>query len=134
MTMNRHVSAEAQENSEINLTPMLDVVFIMLIFFVVTASFIKDYGLQIGLPSGLPKPTDLESISVLVDVGGSFSVNGRALSKGSLAPYIRSLRAENPDAEFGVQVTPESLVNDTVVAIDAGRQAGYGIVPVSKRE
>ncbi|MEQ9561558.1 MAG: biopolymer transporter ExbD, partial [Woeseiaceae bacterium] len=118
--MNRHVPAESEENSEINLTPMLDVVFIMLIFFVVTASFIKDYGLQIGLPSGLPNPTNLESISVLVDVGGSFSVNGRALSKGSLAPYIRSLRAENPDAEFGVQVTPESLVNDTVAAIDAG--------------
>ena len=132
--MNRHVPAESDENSEINLTPMLDVVFIMLIFFVVTASFIKDYGLQIGLPSGLPNPTNLESISVLVDVGGSFSVNGRALSKGSLAPYIRSLRAENPDAEFGVQVTPESLVNDTVAAIDAGRQAGYVIIPVSKRE
>jgi biopolymer transport protein ExbD len=114
---------------------MLDVVFIMLIFFVVTASFIKDFGLHIGLPSGLPTPdADIASIVVLVDEGGSFAVNGRALSKGSLTPYIRSLRAENPEAKFSVQVTPHSLVNDTVIAIDAGRRAGYGIVPVSPRE
>jgi biopolymer transport protein ExbD len=120
MAMNRHVPAESQENTEINLTPMLDVVFILLIFFVVTASFIKDFGLRIGLPSGLPPPpTGLKCISVLVDAGGSFSVNGLALSRGSLPLYIRRLRAENPDAEFFVQVTAKSLVNDTVAAVDA---------------
>jgi len=133
--MHRYHSAESTDKNEINLTPMLDVVFILLIFFVVTASFIKDYGIQIALPLGLkPSNEAVETITVTVEAGGSFWVNGRPLAKGSLAPYIRHLRSEFPEAGFAVLVSDDSLVDDTVTAADAGRQAGFGRVPVGRLE
>ena len=133
--MNRSIPLEPAERPDINLTPMLDVVFILLIFFVVTASFIKDFGLEIALPLGIvPPPEDVPSITVTVERGSTFHVNGRPLSRGSLAPYIRRLRSESPDASLAVLVASDSVVDDTVAAVDAARRAGYGRVPVSPLE
>ena len=70
--------AISEEQSEINRTPMLGVVFIMLIFFVVTASFIKEFGLDITLPAGGEVlPQELETIKVVIEYDDSFHVNGR---------------------------------------------------------
>ena len=124
---------EQENRDDINLTPMLDVVFILLIYFIVSASFIKDFGVPVGLPSGLgPPPADVETITVMVEPGHTFVVNGRARSGGSLVPYIQRMRAEYPDAGFAVLVTKDSVVADTVRAIDAGRRTGFGVVPVSE--
>ena len=79
--------ATSEEQSEINLTPMLDVVFIMLIFFVVTASFVKELGLDITIPAGSEViPQELETIKVVIEYDDSFHVNGRVLAKGELQP------------------------------------------------
>lgn len=124
--------AAREESSEINLAPMLDIVFIMLIFFVVTASFIKDVGVEVTLPPGLTlPPPEFESIVVTVESGGIFIVNGRIISRDSLVPYVRALHSENPQAEFAVLVTKSSKVGDTVAAVDAGRQVGWDVVPIS---
>ncbi|MEM7503005.1 MAG: biopolymer transporter ExbD [Pseudomonadota bacterium] len=122
---------QQEEREEINLTPMLDVVFILLIFFVVLASFTKDFGVPVGLPAGTTEHGDIETITVTVEAGRTFNVNGRALAGGSLAPYVRRLSAEFPDAGFAVLVADESRVADTVRAVDAGRRAGFAFVPVS---
>ena len=133
--MNRYHSATKEEDAEINLTPMLDVVFIMLIFFVVTASFIKDFGIPVALPAGLPVLTEeLETITVTVEPGHTFNVNGRPLAKGSLVPYLRYLTAGFPDARFAVLVHDDAFVEDTVAAADAGRQVGYRRIPISYLE
>ncbi len=123
---------EKEEREEINLTPMLDVVFILLIFFVVLASFTKDYGVPVGLPAGTTEHGDVETITVVVEPGRTFNVNGRPLAGGSLVPYVRRMTAEYPDAGFAVLVADESRVADTVRAVDAGRRAGFALVPVSK--
>lgn len=124
---------EKEQPEDINLTPMLDVVFILLIFFVVLASFSKDFGVPVGLPAGLTIPAnDVETITVTVEPGSTFDVNGRALSGGSLLPYVQRLRAEFPDAGYAVIVTGDSRVKDAVRAIDTGRRTGVDIVPVSR--
>lgn len=128
--MNRYPPVVEEEKSEISLTPMLDVVFILLIFFVVTASFIRDFGLPVYAPPGATLPSEADSITIKVERGSNFTVNGRAMARASLAPYVRSMRSEFPEAEFAVLVTEDSLVEDTVAAIDAGRRAGFGRVPV----
>ena len=128
-------TAVEEESNDVNLTPMLDVVFILLIFFVVTATFTRDFGLQVGLPNTNQADTqNVSAIVVRVEEGGSFSVNGRALSPGSLAPYIVSLRTENPDASFLVEVADAAIVDDTVKAVDAARAAGYRKVPIARIE
>lgn len=125
--------ATSEEQSDINLTPMLDVVFIMLIFFVVTASFIRELGLDITLPAGADIfPQELETIKVVIEYDDSFHVNDRVLAKGSLVPYIRSLRSEFPDANFVILASPDAHVEATVAAADAGRQAGFSVIPITE--
>ena len=121
----------SEEQSEISLTPMLDVVFILLIFFVVTATFARDFGLPSYTVPASPLPPEADSITVRVEGDSNFSVNGRVMARASLAPYVRSMKSEFPDANFAVVVTEGSLVEDTVAAIDAGRRAGFERVPVT---
>ena len=129
--MNKYVTADRDEQSEINLTPMLDVVFILLIFFVVTASFVRDFGISISSPIRLDdEASDIETIVVEVGEGGSYAVNGRALSPGGLAPYIMNLHAANPAANFLLHVRDRALVENTVFAADAGRAAGFDVIPI----
>jgi biopolymer transport protein ExbD len=63
-------SAVQEEEAEINMTPMLDVVFIMLIFFIVTANFIKEPGLEINRPESDTSETQ-ENAAILIAIGAS---------------------------------------------------------------
>ena len=120
------------DQSEVNLTPMLDVVFIMLVFFVVTATFLNETGVPVTLPaSGSAPDPETETIVVRVEHGRSFIVNDRPVSKSGLFSYLQYLRSRNPDANFAVFVDREARLGDTVTAIDAGRQVGFDLVPIS---
>lgn len=127
--------AFSEQEPSIDLTSMLDVVFIMLIFFVVTASFVKEAGVPVYIPpESSAQPAFVESITVIVEPAGIFNVNGRLLGKDSLAPYVRALHADNPDAPFSVLVEKSARVGDTVVAVEAGRLLGIDVVPIAKAE
>ena len=133
--MSRFQAVPYEDQSEINLSSMLDVVFIMLIFFIVVASFVKEDGLPVTLPQGIyDVPVDIESISITVEATGSFVVNGRAMTSTIVAPYVRALYAENPAASFGVLLGQDSKVKDAVVAIEAGRLIGFDVVPIARLE
>ena len=123
------------EKAEVNLTPMLDVVFIMLVFFIVTASFIREVGIPVTLPDGDGEPVpELESITIVVEPASSFVVNGRPMSRGSLIPYVHALHAQNPDAGFGILVTKGSKVRDMMAAADAGRAIGRDVITITEEE
>lgn len=125
-----HSPAAPQDDSEINLTPMLDVVFIMLIFFLVTATFLNEKGVHVDIPPAQIDPIEVESISVLVQSDSSFVVNGRPLARASLIPYVRALYSQNPEAGFSVRLGSGSKVRDIVAAVDVGRSLGFDIVPL----
>ena len=130
--MNLPYPAAEDDSIEINLASMLDIVFIMLIFFVVTATFIKESGVDVELPPGLSQvPDDVESITVIVEGRGVFVVNGRIVSADGLPAYVTALHAENPEATYAVFVAKGSLVGDAVKAVDAGRLIGWDVVPIS---
>ena len=120
------------DQSEVNLTPMLDVVFIMLVFFVVTATFLNETGVPVALPAGGELPSaEIETIVVRVEPGSSFVINGRPVSRSGLVSYLQYLQSRSPDANFAVLVDSDARLGDTVSAIDAGRQLGFGVVPIS---
>ena len=120
------------ERSEVNLTPMLDIVFIMLVFFVVTATFLNETGVSVYLPAtGSEPPPDVETIAVRVESSGTFVVNERVVSRSGLSSYLQYLLSGNPDANFAVLVSRGARVDDTVAAIDAGRRLGFDVVPIS---
>lgn len=133
--MNYLDPAIAEEKPEVNLTSMLDVVFIMLIFFVVTASFVRENGIPLGMPpQTVAPPTELPTLVVRVEPGSVFRVENRVLSKASLVPYLAALHAQNPDAGFAVVVVAGSRVGDMVAAADAGRRLGFDVIPISKEQ
>jgi biopolymer transport protein ExbD len=133
--MKRLSPAIENEEPEVNLTAMLDVVFIMLIFFIVVASFVRETGIPLVLPPNeTDAPTEIETLVVNVEPGSVFRVENRVLSKASLIPYLAALYAQNPEANFAVVVARGSVVGDMVAASDAGRVLGFDVIPISKEE
>lgn len=128
--MSRFQAVLHEDRAEINLSPMLDVVFIMLIFFVVVATFIDEQGLGVGLPGSPDDRPDAGAITVRIESAGTFNVNGRTLSRASVASYVQALHGENPDADFAVMASDGVPVRDTVAAIEAGRAIGIEVVTI----
>ena len=97
MRRNAITSAVQEENDEINLTPMLDVVFIMLIFFIVTANFIKEPGLEINRPDSDTAETQ-ENAAILIAVGptGEVWMDGRRIDVRQVKANVVKLLADNP--------------------------------------
>ena len=129
--MSRFQPVLHEDRAEINLSPMLDVVFIMLIFFVVVATFINEQGLGVGLPGDAGETRDsVDAITVRIESPGTFDVNGRVLSRASVAPFVRALHSENPKASFAVMAADSIPVRDTVAAVEAGRAIGIDVVTI----
>ena len=118
------VDSEEREN-EINLTPMLDVVFIMLIFFIVTASFIKESGIDVNKPEISTPPDDTNaSILVAIDEHSEIWIEGRMIDPRAVRANLERLHAENPEGTVVIQADERSFNNTLVQVMDASRQAG----------
>lgn len=119
------------DQAHIDLSPMLDVVFIMLIFFIVVASFVKETGLALNLPSTAnSSDSPVESIHITARADGAFDINGRVVMPDGVRPYVQALHAENSDAPLLVLLERGSVVRSAAIAADAVRSVGLEVVPV----
>ena len=121
------------EESKINLTPMLDVVFIMLIFFIVTATFVKEVGLDVNQPDNEPVTVDPEKKSIVVHVTSHdrIIIAGRDVDVRSVRANIERLHAENPEAPVVIRPHPDSRTDTMVRILDSARRAGVGNVSLA---
>lgn len=117
---------EEEEENEINLTPMLDVVFIMLIFFIVTASFIKEAGLDVNRPDAPVTETQPEDANILVAISANdeILIDNRLIDPRAVRANIERLHAENPNGSVVIQANKRSTNKMLVTVMDAARQAG----------
>ena len=126
--MRDHHLLETQEDeeNEINLTPMLDVVFIMLIFFIVTASFIKEAGLDVNRPDAPVTQSEPEdsNILVMITANDEIWIDRRLIDPRAVRANIERLHAENPDGSVVIQPKRKSTNKALVTVMDAARQAG----------
>lgn len=115
----------AEEGSEIDLTPMLDVVFIMLIFFIVTASFIKESGIEVNRPEA-STATKSENVNILIAVSptNEIWIDKRRVDKRSVRSVIERMHAENPKGAVVIQADNESNTETVASVIDSARAAG----------
>jgi biopolymer transport protein ExbD len=114
------------EENEINLTPMLDVVFIMLIFFIVTASFIKEVGIDVNRPDApmtQSKPEEA-NILVLINSNDEIWIDRRLIDPRAVRANIERMHAENPEGSVVIQANKSSTNKMLVQVMDAARQAG----------
>lgn len=118
-------SSEAQEEANVDITPMLDVVFIMLIFFIVTATFIKLSGIEVNAPNANTSVVQEQAnILVAIDENNKIWINRREVDFRALRANIERLHAENPKGSLVIQADKLSN-NDTLVKVmDASRRAG----------
>ena len=113
-------------DSEVNLTPMLDVVFIMLIFFIVTATFVKEIGLDIKQPDDDEPETvnpDKASIQVRISSRDIIEIGGRELDIRSVRANIERLHAQNPDAPVVIIPNQHASTEAIILVMDAAQQA-----------
>jgi len=122
----RHITKHRQEDdTKIDITPMLDVVFIMLIFFIVTASFIKESGANVVKPEATTsnqRPN--ATILIAVNEKDEIWLDRRKIDPRAVKANISRLRAENPEGEVVVQADAESTTEAVMKVIDGLKAAG----------
>jgi biopolymer transport protein ExbD len=125
--LRKHIANLKSEDdeAEINLTPMLDVVFIMLIFFIVTATFIRETGLEVNRPDDNQAQVVQEdgAILVIIDSTDDIWIDNRVVDARAVRPNIERMHAEDPDRPVVIQVANASSANTLVTIMDAARQA-----------
>jgi biopolymer transport protein ExbD len=117
------------DEANVDLTPMLDVVFILLIFFIVTATFAQEEALGLEPPPPPAPETDQQeqvpAILILIDETNLITVNGRATDIGSVRANIERVRAETPESAVVIQAHPKAKSGVIVLIRDAAYNAGY---------
>jgi len=118
-------AAAAEDEAQIDLTPMLDVVFIMLIFFIVTASFIKEAGVEVNRPEAqTSEPVENVNILVAVNANNEIWMDNRRIDKRAVRANIERLHAENPQGAVVIQADNKSNTETVAAVLDAAREAG----------
>jgi len=121
-----------EEESEIDMTPMLDVVFIMLIFFIVTASFVKEAGIDVNRPDAATAvKKEKANILVAITANNQIWIDRRRVDPRSVRANIERLHAENPQGTVVIQADEEANTKTLVGVMDSARQAGVYNVAIA---
>ncbi len=120
------------DEAEVNLTPMLDVVFIMLIFFIVTASFVKESGIEISRP-GASTAVRKERGNILIAITANDQIwmNRRQVDPRALRANLERMHAENPQGAVVIQADKDAKTGLLVKVMDAARLAGVKSVSLA---
>jgi biopolymer transport protein ExbD len=134
----RHLSQmlqEQDEKEEIDMTPMLDVVFILLIFFIVTASFVKEAGIDVNRPEAATAvKKERANILVAISDKGDIWINKRKVDIRSVQANIERLKAENPQGTVVIQADKKSTTDTLIKVMDSARAAGVYDVSIAAQE
>ncbi|NND82343.1 MAG: biopolymer transporter ExbD [Gammaproteobacteria bacterium] len=130
--MRRSLKNRPDDDTKIDITPMLDVVFIMLIFFIVTASFIKESGAKVEKPTAetfekKPKATILLAVNEKDEIW----LDRRKLDPRAVKANLNRLRAENPEGEVILQADQESTAETVMKVIEALKDAGIAVPTIA---
>lgn len=126
---------QEEENEEINMTPMLDVVFIMLIFFIVTATFVKEAGIDVNRPEeATAVQKERANILVAISDKGEIWINKRQVDVRAVQANIERLHAENPQGSVVIQADKKATTDTLIKVMDAARSAGVFDVSIAAQE
>ena len=132
MRRKRGAFAAEEEENEINLTPMLDVVFIMLIFFIVTATFIKEAGIQVERPdTTTAESQDDAAILIAISPTDEIWIDRKERDPRTIRSVIERLHAENPKGSIVIQADEGSTHETLVIVMEAAKAAGVTNVAIA---
>ena len=127
------------EDQGINLTPLIDVVFLLLIFFMVSTTFTKETHLSIDLPEAVGEQSSElpEQIEILISAEGSYSINGKALVNSKAATLKSALEKTsegNNKIPLVITADAKTLHQAVVQAMDAAGQLGFTHLSITTRQ
>lgn len=126
---------QEDQAGEIDLTPMLDVVFILLIFFIVTSVFVKEAGYEVDKPiASMSEPSTLEPILIAITPLGEIWMGGDLVLERNLRLKIEQRVAETPNAGIIIQADQEAPNSAIIAIMAAAREADVGEIEVSAEE
>lgn len=130
-----------REPVDINLAPLIDVVFILLLFFVVTTTFTRETQLKVDLPEAVSgqnvEAEEKTPLEILIGVDGSFALNGKSLSKNDLTTLMEALRVESGgDKSLPIVLSADgkSPHQAVVTAMDAAAKLGFAQLRITTVE
>ncbi|RXJ81370.1 biopolymer transporter ExbD [Arcobacter sp. F2176] len=130
--MRRFSQHKYKEETEINLTPMLDVVFIMLIFFIVTTSFVKETGIEVNRPSAKSsEQKGKANILIAIKNNNEIWIDKRMVDIRSVRANIERLKALNSQNSVVIQSDVDSKTGILVKVMDQIRLAGIFNISIS---
>jgi len=130
--MKLHSEDEESGTTEINLTPLIDMVFILLIFFVVTSSFVKESGIEVNRPSAKSaERQERGNIIISITKKGEIWIDRRRINLSALRANVERLHAENPEGSVIIAADRDARTGILVEALDQARLAGVANVSIA---
>ena len=130
MAARRHGSN--QSDTELDMTPMLDSVFIMLIFFIVTTSFVKESGITVNTPQAqTASKQENANVFVAINAEGDIWIDKRPVDIRSVRTVVARLHAENPEGSVVIQSDQEAATRTLVAVMDQIRLAGIDKIAIA---
>lgn len=121
-----------RDESTIDITPMLDIVFIMLIFFIVTTSFVKETGVEVNRPNAATAVRDERgNILIAITANDEIWIDKRMIDLRSVRANVERLKAENPEGSVIIQADKASKTGFLVETMDQVRLAGVKNVSIA---
>ncbi|MCH8059101.1 MAG: biopolymer transporter ExbD [Proteobacteria bacterium] len=132
MSRNKSAIGGEEEEATIDLTPMLDVVFIMLIFFIVTASFIKESGIDVNRPTAYTAEKQADAaILVAISAIDEIWIDRNVVPVANVRSIIQKLHLENPKGSLVIQADENSTNELLIIVMEAAKHAGVVNVAIS---
>ena len=128
------------QDEGINLTPLIDVVFLLLIFFMVSTTFTKETHLQIDLPEASNAPvltSEIDSIDIIVSASGDYTVNGQTVinqEAKTLMQAIRTIAGDNVNQPVTLTADANASHQSVVRAMDVAGQLGFSQLRITTRQ
>ena len=131
----RRKRVKQEEDADIDITPMLDIVFIMLIFFIVTATFVKESGIDVSRPDA-ETAVKQNRVAILIAIrdNNEIWINRRKVDLASVRANVEKLHAENPQGGAVIQADRQAETGVLVEIMDQVRLAGVGAISIAAEE
>jgi len=134
-----NLSPQKPEEPDVNLTPMIDVVFLLLLFFMVSTSFIRESSLKVALPEATGEALVEQEISIdiVINTNGDFIINDVTLldtSRENIAEVLKKIAGDNDDPHVIISADADTEYQNIVTAMDTAQQLGYTRLTLATRQ
>ena len=129
---NRHSRRQSGGIAEINMTPLIDMVFILLIFFIVTTSFVKETGVQVSRPTAKTAvKKEHANILIAIKPNGDIWMDKRQIDRRAVRANVERMHAENPEGSVIIVADKDAKTGLLIEVMDQARLAGVANVSIA---